>query len=128
MYMFSVFIYVVYLYVYVICITVSLCYMFPYVSITLFLFGSLRRYRGLLFQRKYYIILFVETLYGQFHNFKSQNFKLSVSNPNIKYVPYVSVLSQVSNSQGLGRNFFFETLKTYRTYIQYIAIQYHVYI
>ena len=38
-----------------------------------------------------------------FHNFKSQNFKLSVSNPKGKYVVYVSVLSQFSNCQSLGR-------------------------
>ena len=38
-----------------------------------------------------------------FHNFKSQNFKLSVSNPKSKYVAYVSVLSRISNCQGLGR-------------------------
>ena len=38
-----------------------------------------------------------------FHNFKSQNFKSSVSNPKNKYVAYVSVLSQFSNCQGLGR-------------------------
>ena len=38
-----------------------------------------------------------------FHNFKSQNFKLSVSNPKSKYVAYLSVLSQISNCQGLGR-------------------------
>ena len=37
------------------------------------------------------------------HNFKSQNFKLSVSNPKNKYVAYVSVLSQIANCQGLGR-------------------------
>ena len=29
-----------------------------------------------------------------FHNFKSQNFKLSVSNPKSKYVVYLSVLSK----------------------------------
>ena len=38
-----------------------------------------------------------------FHNFKSQNFKLSVSNPKSKYVAYLSVLSQISNCQSLGR-------------------------
>ena len=38
-----------------------------------------------------------------FHNFKSQNFKLSVSNPKNKYVAYLSVLSQISNCQSLGR-------------------------
>ena len=38
-----------------------------------------------------------------FHNFKSQMFKLSVSNPKSKYVAYLSVLSQISNCQGLGR-------------------------
>ena len=45
---------------------------------------------------------------ASFHNFKSSNFKLSVSNPKIKYVAYVSVLSQISNSQGLGRKNNFE--------------------
>ena len=30
-----------------------------------------------------------------FHNFKSRNFKLSVSNPKNKHVAYVSVLSQI---------------------------------
>ena len=30
-----------------------------------------------------------------FHNFKSQNFKLSVSNPKNKYVAYWSILSQI---------------------------------
>ena len=49
-----------------------------------------------------------------FHNFKSQNFKLSVSNPKNKYVAYVSVLSQISNCQGLGRKNNFEILKTDR--------------
>ena len=38
-----------------------------------------------------------------FHNFKSQNFKLSVSNPKSKYVAYLSALSQNSNCQSLGR-------------------------
>ena len=39
-----------------------------------------------------------------FHNFKSQNFKSRVSNPKNKYVAYLSVLSRISNCQGLGRN------------------------
>ena len=51
-----------------------------------------------------------------FHNFKSQNFKLSVSNPKRKYVAYVSVLSQISNCQGLGRKNKHEILKTDRTH------------
>ena len=50
-----------------------------------------------------------------FHNFKSQNFKLSVSNPEGKYVAYVSVLYQISNCQGLGRKNKHELLKTDRT-------------
>ena len=50
-----------------------------------------------------------------FHNFKSQNFKLSVSNPKSKYVACLSVLSRISNCQGLGRKTFFEILKTDRT-------------
>ena len=50
-----------------------------------------------------------------FHNFKSQKFKLSVSNPKSKYVAHVSVLSRISNCQSLGRKNLFEILKTYRT-------------
>ena len=52
--------------------------------------------------------------YGQFHNFKSQNLKLSVSNPKSKYVAYVSVLSRISNCQGLSRKNKHEILKTDR--------------
>ena len=59
--------------------------------------------------------LYISTV--SFHNFKSQNFKLSVSNPKSKYVAYVSVLSQISNCQGLGRKNKHETLKTDRMYI-----------
>ena len=47
-----------------------------------------------------------------FHNFKSQIFKLSVSNPKSKYVAYLSILSQISNCQGLGRKNKHEILKT----------------
>ena len=50
-----------------------------------------------------------------FHNFKSQHFKLSVSNPKSKYVAYLSVLSQTSNCQSLGRKNKHEILKTDRT-------------
>ena len=50
-----------------------------------------------------------------FHNFKSQNFKLSVSNLKSKYVAYVSILSQISNCQSLGRKSKHEILKTDRT-------------
>ena len=49
-----------------------------------------------------------------FHNLKSQNFKLSVSNPKSKYVAYLFVLSQISNCQGLGRKNKHEILKTDR--------------
>ena len=55
-----------------------------------------------------------------FHNFKSQNFKLSVSNPKSKYVGYVSVLSQISNCQGLGRKNKHVILKTDR--IQHVLL------
>ena len=48
-----------------------------------------------------------------FHNFKSRNFKLRVSNPKHKYVACLSVLSRISNCQGLGRKNKFEILKTY---------------
>ena len=49
------------------------------------------------------------------HNFKSQILKLSVSNPKSKYVAYLSVLSQISNCQGLGRKNKHAILKTDRT-------------
>ena len=51
-----------------------------------------------------------------FHNFKSQNFKLSVSNPKNKYVAYLSVLSRISNCQGLGRKNKHDILKTDRMF------------
>ena len=47
-----------------------------------------------------------------FHNFKSQDFKLSVSNPKNKCVAYLSVLSRISNCQGLGRKNKHDILKT----------------
>ena len=49
-----------------------------------------------------------------FHNFKSRNFKLSVSNPKNKYVAYLFVLSRISNCQSLGRKNKHEILKTDR--------------
>ena len=52
-----------------------------------------------------------------FHNFKSQNVKLSVSNPNNTYVAYVSVLPQISNCQGIGRKNKHEILKTDRSFV-----------
>ena len=52
---------------------------------------------------------------ASFHKFKSQDFKSSVSNPKNKHVAYVSVLSQISNCQGLGRKNNFKCLKTYRS-------------
>ena len=50
-----------------------------------------------------------------FHDFNSQKFKLSVSNPKSKYVAYLSVLSRISNCQGLGRKNKHDNLKTDRT-------------
>ena len=47
-----------------------------------------------------------------FHNFKSQNLKLSVSNPKSKHVACVSVLSQISNGQSLGHKNKHDILKT----------------
>ena len=49
-----------------------------------------------------------------FQNLKSRNFKLSVSNPESKSVACLSVLSQISNCQSLGRKNKFEILKTDR--------------
>ena len=64
-----------------------------------------------------------------FHNLKSQHFKLSVQNPKSKYVAYLSVLSQMSNCQSLGRKNKHEILKTdcMCVYI-YIYIYVYVYI
>ena len=56
---------------------------------------------------------------ASFHNFKSQSFNLSVSNPKNKYVAYLSVLSQISNCQSLGRKNKHEIVKTDRTRIEY---------
>ena len=53
-----------------------------------------------LFHRRRYDTMQHDTV--SFHSFKSQNFKLSVSNPKSKYVAYLSVLSQISNCQSLG--------------------------
>ena len=50
-----------------------------------------------------------------FHNLKSQNFKLSISNPKSTHVAYLSVLSQISNCQSLGRKNKHEILKTDRS-------------
>ena len=58
-----------------------------------------------------------------FHNFKSQNFKLSVSNPKNKHLAYLSVLSQISNCQSLGRKNKHEILKTGR--MLYYNMLYH---
>ena len=52
-----------------------------------------------------------------FHNFKSQNFKSSVSNPKNQYVAYLSVLSRISNCQRLGRKNKHEILKTDRNIV-----------
>ena len=52
-----------------------------------------------------------------FHDFKSQNFKSSISNPKNKYAACLSVLSQISNCQGLGRKNKHEILKTDRNVI-----------
>ena len=64
-----------------------------------------------------------------FHNFKSQNLKLNVSNPKSIYVAYLSVLSQISNYQGLGRKNKHELLCTiYNTIYIYIYIHVYIYI
>ena len=53
-----------------------------------------------------------------FHNFKSQIFKLSVSNPKSKYVAYLSLLSRISNCQGLGLKNKHDILTTDRSAIR----------
>ena len=59
----------------------------------------------------YYVILCYTV---SFHKFKSQKFNSSVSNPKNTYVAYLSVLSQISNCQGLGRKNKHDILKTGR--------------
>ena len=59
--------------------------------------------------------------YGQLSWFQIANFKWGVSNPKSKHAAYLSVLSRISNCQGLGRKNKFEILKTDRKYI-YIYI------
>ena len=50
------------------------------------------------------------------HNFKSQIFKLSLSDPKSKYVAYLLVLSRISTCQGLGRKSKHEILKCIRSH------------
>ena len=61
-------------------------------------------------------VYFTDTGTVSFHNFKSLNFKLSVSDPKSEYVAYLSVLSRISDCQGLGRKNKHEILKTDRKY------------
>ena len=68
------------------------------------------------------VILIMSLNTVSLHNFKSQNFKMSVSNPKNKYVAYVSVLSQISNCQGLGRKNKHEMSTTHRNIYIYIYI------
>ena len=56
-----------------------------------------------------------------FNNLKSQNLKLSVSDPKNKYVACVSALSQISICQSLGRKNKHETLKTDRSLLRPLA-------
>ena len=67
-----------------------------------------------------YHIQFPFSKFGQFSSFQIANFKLSVSNPTNKYVACLSVLSQISNCQGVGRKSKFEILKTYRNIVNLI--------
>ena len=50
-----------------------------------------------------------------FHHFNLRIFNSRVSNPKNKNVVYLSVLSRISNYQGLGRKNKHENLKTDRT-------------
>ena len=65
-------------------------------------------------------------------NFKSQKIKLRVSNPKSKYVAYLSVLSQFSNCQGLGRknkHYFLKTDRIICIYVYvYVCMYMYVYI
>ena len=86
----------IYIYIY---IYICIC---PYIQETTF-----TRTTSVLRQRMMHLAInYVAQLTAiavSFHNFKSQNFKLSVSNPKNNYVAYVYVLSPISSCQGLGR-------------------------
>ena len=105
----------IYIYIYSItCICMCVCiYIYIYIYIYICIGDRARRLALPGLRRAGYVILLITTV--SFHNFKSQNFKLSVSNPKSKYVAYLSVLSQNSNCQGLGHKNKHETLKTDRT-------------
>ena len=77
------------------------------------LFDSNPGFAGSSFDNRAYVNLPTKITVS-FHNFKSQNLKLSVSNPKSKYVAYLSVLSRISNCQSLGRKNKHEILKTDR--------------
>ena len=63
------------------------------------------------------------TVTVSFHNFKSQNSKLSVSNPKSRYFAYVCVLSRISNCPGLGRKNKHEILKTDHTALSLLHLR-----
>ena len=64
-----------------------------------------------------------------FHNFKSQKFKLSASNPKNKYIVDLSVLSQISSCQSLGLENKHEMLKTDRnSYMCNTLMRIYIYI
>ena len=62
-----------------------------------------------------------------FQNFKSQNFKLSVSNLENEYVAYVSVLSRISNCV-LCRSSMHIYIYIYICICTYVCIYIYIYI
>ena len=99
------------MYIYIYIYTYAVCVAYIYASVFCLRTGSLLYYVGLMSDNLCFYTV-------SCHNFKSQKFKLSVSNPKNKYVAYVSVLSRISNCQGLGRKHKFEILKTDRMVFQ----------
>ena len=97
----------IYIYTHIHSYACAYIYIYIYIYIHIHIIISRRERRAHSHRRRPYSTI-------SFHNFKSQNFKLSVSNPKNKYVAYLSVLSQISNCQGLGRKNKHEILKTDR--------------
>ena len=130
----------IYIYIYVLMIILICMCMYVFLYIYIYMYVHTYMYRHVYISMFVYmitssqitiiwhVIRYLVVMYGEnpffglsvihhtvsFHNFKSQNFKLSVSNPKSKCVAYLSVLSRISNCQGLGRKNKFEILKTDR--------------
>ena len=94
----------IYIYIYIICYHIHI-YIYVYIYIYTYKVNGLLSLCVCWFVSLGSMCLLLRGLATvSFHNFKSQIFKLSVSNPKSKYVAYLSILSQISNCQCTYRN------------------------